>query len=88
MWIQKSQASHWIAPWLELITYCSQSIFDANIRDKVNRSNFISILCDGSTDSGVVERNVNKHNCVHKNNDLNTLHCEANYLFKRFETRP
>ena len=40
----------------EFISFCSQSIFEKNVKDKVNRSNFISILCDGSTDSGVVEK--------------------------------
>ena len=40
----------------DFISFCSEAIFDANIRDRVDRTSFISVLCDGSTVSGVVEK--------------------------------
>lgn len=40
----------------DFISFCFKSTFDANIRDKVDHANFTSVLCDGSTDLGVVEK--------------------------------
>ena len=40
----------------DFISFYSKSIFDAYIRDKIDRANFISVLCDGFTNSGVVEK--------------------------------
>ena len=43
----------------DFINFCSTSIFEETVRKKLY-SNFISILCDGSTDSSVVEKE-----CIH-----------------------
>ena len=43
----------------DFISFCSKSIFDANIRDKVDHTSFIGVLCDSSTDSGVVKKGCN-----------------------------
>ena len=40
----------------DFINFCSTSIFEETVRKKLVNSNFISILCDGSTDSSVVEK--------------------------------
>ena len=40
----------------DFISFCFKSTVDANIRDKVDHANFTSVLCDGSTDLGVVEK--------------------------------
>ena len=40
----------------EFIHYYSESIFNANVKELLKRSNFVSILCDGATDSAVVEK--------------------------------
>ena len=39
------------------ISFCSKSIFDANIREKVDCASFISVLRDDSADPGIVEKN-------------------------------
>ena len=40
----------------DFVTFCSKIIFHKTVKDKLERPNFISILCDGSTDSAVVEK--------------------------------
>lgn len=42
----------------EFIQYTSETIFEETIKNKVLRANFISVLCDGSTDSGILEKEV------------------------------
>ena len=41
----------------EFIKYISEALFDENIRKKLERANFIAILCDGSTDVAVSRKN-------------------------------
>ena len=44
----------------DFINFCSTSIFEETVGKKLVNSNFISTLCDGSTDSSVVEKE-----CIH-----------------------
>ena len=37
------------------IKFSSKSIFEKTVKERVIRSNFVSILCDGSTDKAVIE---------------------------------
>ena len=38
------------------IEFSSKCIFEKTVKDKLLRSNFVSVLCDGSTDNAVVEK--------------------------------
>ena len=38
------------------INFSSDAIFKTDLQDKLKRANFISILCDGSTDSAIIEK--------------------------------
>ena len=38
------------------INYSSQCIFEKTLKEKLFRANFISVLCDGLTDSAVIEK--------------------------------
>ena len=38
------------------LRHCSQAIFDKDVKSKLSRANFISVLCDGSTDISVIEK--------------------------------
>lgn len=40
----------------EFVKFISLCLFDETIKEKVLRSNFISILCDGSTDCAIIEK--------------------------------
>ena len=40
----------------EFINYIKDSIFDAKVKSKLKRVNFVSVLCDGSTDSAIIEK--------------------------------
>ena len=40
---------------IKFISFISKSIFEDSIKSKIIQSNFIAVLCDGSTDSAVVE---------------------------------
>ena len=40
----------------KFISFIIKSIFEESIKSKFIRSNFIAVLCDGSTDSAVVEK--------------------------------
>ena len=40
----------------EFIDFCSKSIFNQRVKEKLQKTNFISILCDGSPDSAVAEQ--------------------------------
>ena len=40
----------------DFIKCISDSIFDIKVKQKLRRVNFITVLCDGSTDSSVVEK--------------------------------
>ena len=40
----------------DFINFSSDAIFKADLQDKLKRANFISILCDGSTDSAIIEK--------------------------------
>ena len=40
----------------EFINYIDQALFDKDVRNKLERINFIAVFCDGSTDSAVVEK--------------------------------
>ena len=40
----------------EFINFCSKSIFNQRVKEKLQNTNFISISCDGSTDSAAVEK--------------------------------
>ena len=42
------------------INYSSQCIFEKTLKEKLFWANFISVLCDGSTDSAVIEKE-----CIH-----------------------
>ena len=45
----------------DFISFCSKSIFDANIRDKFDCTSFTSVLCDGSTGLGLLKKNTFMH---------------------------
>ena len=38
------------------IAFCSKSVFEKSVKAKLLRANFVSVLCDGSTDSSVIEK--------------------------------
>ena len=40
----------------EFIHFISVTIFNENVKNKLLRANFVSVLCDGSTDSSIVEK--------------------------------
>ena len=40
----------------DFVNSCANLIFNEEVKEKLLKSNFISILCDGSTDSSVIER--------------------------------
>ena len=40
----------------EFIKYIDQVLFDKNVRDKLERITFITVFCDGSTDSAIIEK--------------------------------
>ena len=40
----------------DFINFSSDAIFKTDLQDKLKRANFISILCDGSTDSAIIEK--------------------------------
>ena len=40
----------------QFIKYIDQALFDKDIRNKLERVNFIAVFCDGSTDSAVIEK--------------------------------
>ena len=40
----------------EFYRYISKSIFDKTVISKLRRVNFITVLCDGSTDAAIVEK--------------------------------
>ena len=40
----------------DFVSLCSKTIFHKTVKDKLEQANFISILCDGSTDSAVIEK--------------------------------
>ena len=41
----------------EFINFCSRSIFNQRVKEKLQKTNFISISHDGSTDSAVIKKN-------------------------------
>ena len=40
----------------EFIKYIDQVLCDKNVRNKLERINFIAVFCDGSTDSAIIEK--------------------------------
>ena len=40
----------------EFIIFCSKSIFNQTVKETLQKINFISILCDGSINSAVIEK--------------------------------
>ena len=40
----------------EFVNYISETIFEEDVKRKLKNSNFISVFCDGSTDSAVIEK--------------------------------
>ena len=40
----------------EFIRYISQSLFDGKVKEKLNRVNFITVLCAGATDAAIIEK--------------------------------
>ena len=40
----------------DFVTFCFKTIFHKKAKDKLECANFVSILCDGSTDSAVIEK--------------------------------
>ena len=40
----------------EFIHYISETIFNEHVKNKLLRANFLTVLCDGSTDSSIVEK--------------------------------
>ena len=40
----------------DFINFSSDAIFKTDLQDKLRHANFISILCDGSTDSAIIEK--------------------------------
>ena len=40
----------------DFINFSSDAIFKTDLQDKLKRANFISILCDGPTDSAIIEK--------------------------------
>ena len=40
----------------DFINYAAQSIFDKDVRVQLQQGNFVSVLCDGSTDSAIIEK--------------------------------
>ena len=40
----------------DFIRYLSQSLFEINVKSKLKRVNFITVLCDGATDAAIIEK--------------------------------
>ena len=40
----------------EFVKFISRSLFDSEVKNKLTRCNFVTVLCDGSTDSAVIEK--------------------------------
>ena len=41
---------------VEFIKCINDGIFDKKVKQKLKRANFVTVLCDGSTDSAIVEK--------------------------------